>query len=510
MTFIPTANNNVSILNSTNVILTSGGEFLGTSENVARYATITITMKSNVDSAPLGVKLEFSSDNINWDIVEGYTYLSEKTHDTWSCKVNNKYFRVRYTNGAINQSEMRLQTRFEVTIIDTSSNELPLDGFGRVRVSEPYTLLTNNHVTGKNSTIVYENITGAATSVHESAKSHILMNTTGVGSVIRRSRIRAIYQPGKSLLIYMTGVLNNNTNVATVTTKIGYYDDDDGYYFQYNNGIMSIVERSSVSGVIVETIINQDSWNENNMDGTLNGNYIFDPTKSIIFWFNMEWLGVGFVDCGVIINGLKYKLHRFRHSNLLPSAYISTASLKHTYEIISTGGSGSMTSGCQTILSEGGFRPHGKHFSVNMGTATKSVGSTIEPLIVLKIKSGKKINAELHNVSVMSTSGANMLVEIWKFNDITSASILNNNTFVSANVDSDVEYNIAATSITTTNGVIINSAYSSNNNDAISFGITENGQLSQSANIPDIFAICVTSVGGNENYIGSVSWTESI
>jgi hypothetical protein len=265
-----------------------------------------------------------------------------------------------------------------------------------------------------------------------------------------------------------------------------------------------------VSGSIVETTVNQNAWNVNSMDGTVNDNYIMDPSKSIIYWFNMEWLGVGFVDCGIIINGLKYKLHRFRHSNLLPNAYISTASLKHTYEILSTGGSGSMSSGCQTVLSEGGFRPHGKHFSANMGTSTQSVGSTIAPLIVLRIKAGKKINLKLHNITVMSTSGSNFLVEIWKFNDITVGSILNDTTFISANNDSDVEYNTAATTITTTNGYVINSAYSSNNNDNISFGITENGQLSESAGVPDLFAICVTSVGGNENYIASVSWTESI
>jgi hypothetical protein len=273
---------------------------------------------------------------------------------------------------------------------------------------------------------------------------------------------------------------------------------------------MKIIERSSVSGSLVETAIGQSSWNVNNMDGNNNNNYILDPSKNNLYWINMEWSGVGNVDFGVNINGKNILMHRFRHANLLNSAYITTASLKHTYEIISIGGSGSMTSLCQSVLCDGENLSHGKQFSANMGTATQIVSGTIEPLICLRIKAGKKINAILKDVSVVSTSGANALVEIWKFNDTLASTVLNNTTFISANDDSDIEYNIDATNITTTNGYIIRSVYISNNNDHIVINQSENEILSESAGISDLIVVCSTTIGFNENMIASASWTEKI
>ena len=508
MTFVPAVINIISTLNSTNILLASNGEFLGSSENVVQYSSISVTLNSDVKSAAIGLKLEFSSDNINWDIINGFTYTAKKSYDKYAVNVKGAYFRLRYTNGTIGQTSFMIQTKFE-TSKSTENNIMPIDAFGRLRVSNPYTLITNNQITGKQLYKIYENITGSATSVHNTSASCVVMSTTGTGSVIRRNRVRAIYQPGNSLLVYMTGVLNNGSNASTVTTKIGYYDNNDGYFFQYNNGILSIVERSSVSGSVVNTIVNQSVWNYNTMDGTLNENYTIDTTKALIYWFNLEWLGVGFVDCGVIISGNLIKCHRFEHSNLLPTPYIKTASLPPTYEIISTGGTGSMTSICQTAISEGGYSPQGSIFSANVGSSAKSVGSR-EPIISLRLKSGSIINAFINNISVVSTSGANALIEIYRFVDTDASSILNNTTFISANNDSSVEYNIAASTVNITNGLLVNSTYFANNTDSVRFEKRENEILTSSASVSDLIVVCATSLGGNENYVASITWKETI
>ena len=510
MTFIPSTNSTISTLNSTSSTLTASSEFLGTSEDVSRYSTVLITVSSDVASDSLGVKFEFSVDNSLWDIITAFTYNGRQASKSYKVDVTGKYLRIRYTNGSTGQTLFHLQTKLQIN--DKSSYEvsnLPIDAFGRVRTSEPLTLLSNNHITGKHSYIIYEDITGSATSVYDADAANIEMSTTGVGTVIRRHRTRATYQPGKSLLVYMTGVLNDGTNASTVTTKLGYYDDDDGYFFQFNNGTISVVERSSVTGSVVNTVVNQDDWNINNMDGTVNENFDLDLTKANIFWFNMEWLGVGFVDCGLVIDGCITRLHRFSHANLLGSAYISTASLPPTYEIISTGGSGSMRSMCYTVFSEGGFIPIGTEFSANMGITTKSV-SSIEPLIVIRIKSGSKINVDLLNISVISTSGANMLIELYKFVDTTAGSILNDTTFISANSESGIEYNVAATTITVTNGLLFDSGYFSNNNDSLTFTNSENGRMGTSAGTSDLLAVCATSIGAAENIIASITWLESV
>lgn len=509
MTFIPVSENGVSALNSTNTPLAASGEYLGTSEDVARYSSITITSKSDVNSAPLGVKLEFSTDDTNWDIVEAYTYLNIVAYDTWSTKVVGKYFRVRYTNGTTLQTTFRIQTRFEVENKQDNVS-FPIDAFNRIRVSDPYTLIANNAVNGKRPFQVFESITGLATSTHNSNESQIVMATTGTGSVVRRNRKRAIYQPGKSLLIYMTGILNDGTNASTVTTKIGYYDENDGYYFQFNNDVISIVERSSVSGSVVETTVNQTDWNSNRVDGLNNKNYNMDPSKALIYWFNLEWLGVGFVDCGIIVNGENVLVHRFIHSNTLSSPYIKTASLPPTYEIISTGGSGSMTSICQTAISEGGFNPLGLIYSANMGESTQSISSRA-PLMVLRIKSGSLTQIAIKKISILSTSAANALVEVYRFVDTTAASILDDTTFISANAESNIEYNTAASTIAVTSGVLLSSIYFSNDADSINIeDDSENTSITVSNGVSDLIAICVTSLGPRENFIASVNWTESI
>ena len=246
------------------------------------------------------------------------------------------------------------------------------------------------------------------------------------------------------------------------------------------------------------------------MLGTVNQNYVINPSKANIYWFNLEWLGVGFVDCGVIIDGQMITCHRFTHSNLIETPHISNPSLPPTYEIISSGGNGSMTTICQTAINEGDYLPRGNIFSVNMGTSTQVINNNREPLIVLRLKPNTISIASLRSISIISTSGANTLIEIYKFVDKDVSSILNNTTFISAGDSSSVEYNLDASNINITDGLLFHTKYFSNNNDSIVLNGIENDKLTMSNGISDVIAICATSLGGNENYIASASWIELI
>lgn len=515
MTFTPTVSNKVSSLNSTTAILTGSSEYLGTAEDVEKYLNVMVTVKSDVSSASTGLKFEFSSDNSNWDVVDATRFDSSDPFEVKIFKVKSKWFRVRYTNGVTGQSTFRLQTRYEIAeskrVSDEQKSITMVDSFNRIRVSEPYTLLSHNHVLGKNLFKIYEGIAGSATSVFNTNASQILMSTTGTGSVIRRSRYRAIYQPGKSLLIYMSGVLNAGSNASTVTTKIGYYDDASGYYFQYVNGVVSVVERSSVTGSLSEIITPQSSWNINTMLGTTNKNKTIDPGKTIIYWFNISWLGVGSVDCGIIIDHVTYPVHRFRHSNALTTPYIKTASLHPTYQIISTGGAGSMTAICYTVLSEGSDNPIGDSYSINMGTTSRATSGTV-PLMTLRLKTGAISTAILNAISIIATANANFLTHVWRFVDVAASTVLNETTFISTNDDSSVEYNIAATTVTTTGGLLIYSAYTSNSTNTVNIdNKNKTAYLSMNAGVSDLIVVAVTTVGNaNEDYLCAIDWSEFI
>ena len=426
-----------------------------------------------------------------------------------------KFFRLIYVNGATNQTFLRMQCRFYPVILDNTVKIDPvlIDSFNRLKTSEPYTTLEQSHILGKNILNVHEVLSGSGTSVYDANASCINMAVNGVGSVVRRSRQKGLYQPGKSLLIYMTGILNNATNGTNVTTKIGYYDTDGGYYFKNLGGIISVVERTSVTGTLVENIVAQSSWNMNKLLST--DYYTLDVTKTVIFWISLIWLGVGTVTMGVMIDDKRIPLHSFRHSNSNSQAYIQTASLPITYEISSLAGSvGSLKQLCYTVISEGGFNPLGYAFTAGMGTTTKSTqGANTLPLVAIRLKTGNnlKVIANMTNTSVLCTTAGNSVISIYKFDDLVATSILTGSSFVSANADSAVEYDVSATAISLTGGALLQQYYFSDVADTASIIGVANAYLSGNIlGVSDLIVLCVNSIGSTETYLGSITWKEVI
>jgi hypothetical protein len=516
MTFTTSTSGKISVDNSSATPLAAGATFNGVGEDVSKFGSVAVTIESDVDSAATGVDVGFSTDNTNFDEHKHYTFTAEnKTSHYQRIPIRAKYFRISYTNGGTIQTVFRLQVRFHISDNTEQKVKLPadlIDGFNRVRTSRPYTTLSQNFVMHKQAYQVAEKITGSTTSTHNADASTVVMASTGVGSVMRRSRTRGIYQPGKSQLIYLTGVLNNGTNASTVTTRVGYYDNDGGFYFQHVNGVVSVVKRTSVTGSLVETVIASDDWNINALDGT--ESFTLDPTKTLIFWMVMEWLGVGSVTMGVIIDEQLIPVHSFRHSNMEVLPYVHTASLPPTYELISTGGAGSMQQICYTAISEGGFNARGLTFAADMGNSSKTINATEEPLMTLRHKTGastSRINSLVKSVSVVSTSGANGVIRVYKFIDTAAATILTGSSFVSANSESSMEYDISATAGTFTTGILLASKYFSNNNDQISIAIGRNGISGSNIDlVSDLIVVTGQSLGANESFIAAVEWDEFI
>lgn len=517
MTFITNIDGKISTNNSTTTILTAGNTFTGTGEDVSRYAFIEVFIKTDANSEALGVILEFSTDNTNWDFGKSFTH-DHKSNPVciFTSDVLAKYFRVSYTTDTT-QTVFRLQTRFHISpsnkepiIIDSKH----LDTFGRLRISNPIPLIDGHHIKGKNNFHMTESITGSATSTHDADKVMVVLATTGTGDIVRQSRQRGIYQPGRSLLVLFTGVLNYGSNAATVTTRLGYYDDDNGYYFQYNNGTISVVERTKVSGSVVNTVVNQADWNVTELNGN-NADIILDVSKTLIFYIQFEWLGVGLVDMGVIINGEFIHVHRFKHSNLLTTPYTQMASLPVRCEIISTGGSGSISQCCYSVISEGGFNPQGELFSANRGLTTISISGTPDPVIAIRLKSTgilPKINVFVKYYNILCTSSSNSILEVYKFQDTTATSILTGSSFVSADTDSAVEYDVSSTAITLTGGRLIETAYISSDINITSSSVNDkNYSLTTNIDgVSDLIVLVVTSTGQNQSYLGSMTWLEVI
>jgi hypothetical protein len=271
--------------------------------------------------------------------------------------------------------------------ISTTIGGTNLDAFGRLRVSNPFTLFDsqNRYIDGDQ----FSNITatgGNVVYVANESSFNLNVSATSGSSVIRQSKTVQAYQPGKSLLIMNTFAMA--TLKANLRQRVGYFTADNGIYFEAVGTTLNLVIRSSVTGSIVEERIPQASWNGN----TLLSGTVLDPTLTQIFWCDVEWLGVGNVRTGFVINGEFIVCHTFQHANQPgnTTVYMTTATLNPRYEITNTGatsGASTMKQICSTVISEGGYTPSTKLGYVTNGTVPTRVatGNTLTALCSIRL-----------------------------------------------------------------------------------------------------------------------------
>ena len=211
----------------------------------------------------------------------------------------------------------------------TGNKSAALDAFGRLRVSNPFTLFDSSHRYKDNNLWSTSTASGGAAVFNANEGLVDLNVTTTSGSKVYRETTKVFsYQPGKSLLVMTTFVMSPAK--ANLQQRVGYYGAANGLYLELGGAggsVLSFVERSSVSGSLAETKVAQSAWNYDKMDGTGPSGMTLDITKAQILWMDIEWLGLGTVRLGFVIDGKFILCHQFHHANLITSTYITTASL---------------------------------------------------------------------------------------------------------------------------------------------------------------------------------------
>ncbi len=395
-----------------------------------------------------------------------------------------------------------------------SSSAGAYDAFGRVRTSSPLTLFDSSHRYRDNGLWSTSTATGGTSTFDASAGLVNLAVTTSSGSSVIRETTKCFsYQPGKSLLVMSTFTLNPaKTNLRQ---RIGYYGADNGMYLELNNTTLSFVERSSSTGSLVETRVAQSDWNIDPLNGTGPSNLTLDPTKSQILWMDIEWLGLGTVRMGFIINGKFIHCHSFHHANIITSTYITTASLPLRYEITNTAATASASTlkqVCSTVLSEGGYELRGLQQAI--GTSITSphaltAAGTYYPVISLRLKS-TTLDAIviLTAISLLAaTANANYS---WR---VVATATTTGGTWTSAGANSSVEYNLTGTA--TTGGRILAQGYfSSTNQSTASVDILKEAlfkfQLERDglAATPYELSLIVAASVSTSNVHASMDWEE--
>ena len=353
----------------------------------------------------------------------------------------------------------------------TNANSMAIDAFGRQRVSNPLTLFDSSH-RYKDNGLWNTSTASGGTAVFSPNEGlvNLNVNTTNGSQVLRETTKVFSYQPGKSLLVFNTFVMAPAQ--SNLRQRVGYFGTDNGIYLQLNNQTSSFVERSLVTGLVTETVVNQSAWNVDSLDGTGPSGVVLDLTKAQIMFMDIEWLGEGTVRVGFIIDGVFLLCHKFNHANYIVSTYITTASLPLRYEITNTGvtaNSSTLKQVCSTVISEGGYELRGAQQAVGTPITTPkslAVAGTYYPVVSIKLRAGYQDAVVI--LTALSIMGVATGIYNWK---VVATGTTTGGAWVPAGVNSAVEYNITGTSFaggrTLASGFLTSSTQSSVNLDIL-------------------------------------------
>ena len=367
-------------------------------------------------------------------------------------------------------------TRHEVFMLSdrlTPSGTIT-DAFGRLRVTQPFTLFDSRHRFSDNGLWVTANTAGNSSVVFVENQSTIDMTvgTTANAEVIRETTKVFSYQPGKSLLIMNTFAMNPPK--ANVRQRVGYFGQSNGIYLENDGTTNYFVLRTNTSSTVAETKVAQSNWSIDKFDGTGYSSQIggaehsdgLDVSKTNIFWMDIEWLGVGDVRCGFVVDGKMVPAHVFHNDNKNTVPYMTTASLPLRLEIKNTGVTASnstLSQICSTVISEGGYELYGTQQAVATSITSPvdlPTAGTYYPVISLRLKS-TRLDAIviLTALSILAPSNA-----YYNWQVRSGANTTGGGTWTSAGDNSAVEYKLDGGSVT--GGRVLASGFTGSTNQA--------------------------------------------
>jgi hypothetical protein len=389
-----------------------------------------------------------------------------------------------------------------------------LDAFGRLRVSEPFTLFDSQNRYAADDQFSSSTSGSGSTVTFATNESSVNLNvgTVSGGKTIRQTFRRMPYQPGKSMLILTTFCMN--VAKANLRQRIGYFDENNGIYLEQNGtSEPSFVVRTNTSGSPVNTnSASQSNWNGDKLDGTGPSGYDLNLETVQIFWSDIEWLGVGNVRCGFVINGEFIICHTFQCANQTgkTKVYMETAILPVRYEIENTdttADASTLKQICSTVISEGGYQQTVQDTIARRTAILGTISTTFLPLVSIRLKSTSAGAVVLLNrVNVLPTTNQSYEICIMKNSTLTGASW--------ASLSTNMEYDVTATAMTTSVDGIYQNDYVTSSAQGRAVLAAPTGynfayQLGTSlAGVSDTFTLGIRVVSGatTGDAIGSISF----
>jgi hypothetical protein len=341
---------------------------------------------------------------------------------------------------------------------------------------------------------------GATTNFLTNASSLELKTTTASGdTVLRRTKQNFPYQAGKSLMILQSFV--GAPLSSGLVQEVGFFNDQNGVMVRASGTTLQFVIRSFTTGSVVENVVNQSEWNINTLPS-------LDFSKAQIFTADLEWLGVGRVRCGFVIDGeIKY-CHEFKHANNINSVYMQTAILPLSYRMTNSTAQASgrtLQQICCSVLSEGGYEPDGATYSISQSVSSIPNVSGERLAAGIRMASGRTGNVILP--TKIDVACATNDVVIWRLRLNPTVSGV---TWAAANNGrGNVETTVSATSIS--GGTVVNTGLVSQGQSVnlsidtairLALGVNASGQS-------DTLMLTVDSDSAAK-VIGQIGWVEVV
>jgi hypothetical protein len=385
------------------------------------------------------------------------------------------------------------------------------DAFGRLRVSEPYTLFdTNARYYDHNQFSSAIIGTGNVTYVEAQSSFQLSVGSSVGDSVIRETMKVFPYQPGKSQLTLLTFCMN--TPKTNLRQRVGLFGANDGVFFENDGTYNYMVIRSGSTGV--EERVRQDAWNGDRLNGAGGASnpsgITLYPDRTQIYYADVEWLGVGTVRVGFVIDGVYVTCHSFNHANQTGNTkvYMTTATLPIRYEITNAGataGSSMMTQICSTVISEGGYNSFGTTQTAGTGTTQKRLtnSGTYYPIVSIRLAPTRLDSIVFpRQIDVLSPS-----VNYYRWTLLQNATLTGAN-WAGTSPTGTVQYDLAATAVS--GGVEIQTGYASAR-ELTQLSATDffQFQLGRTlAGVSDTVTLALAATANNADVLAELGWQE--
>lgn len=391
-----------------------------------------------------------------------------------------------------------------------------VDAFGKLRISQPYTLFDSSHRYQDNGKWSTTNTSSSFTTYQVNESVIDMTVKTAVNAEVIRETYRVFtYQPGKSMLNLNTFVMNDDSTKTGLRQRVGLFNSNNGVFLEKLGANLYFVLRSKTTGTVVDTRVLQSNWNKDTFTSNtystqtgINFTNGLDVTKANILWFDIEWLGAGDVRCGFVVDGLPVPAHVFHNENMNYSSYMTTASLPLRYEIkntLATSSNSTLKQICSTVISEGGYEKVTPMTVVrSTSNTTISTAASFVPILSVRLASDR-LDAVIvpAQMNFFPTSSDNFEVALIKNATLTGASY---DTSTYANIDVDR----SATAIT--GGTMVRHEYVAATNQGVVplnqlTGYNFEMQLGRTmGGVSDVLTLAARVITGTGTCMGSLSF----